>query len=664
MKNIYAKIKINNPQKVMFFFIALALAMTLFLNGQRIYNEFNNRSVELAIDFEDITTLSALTGVPLNQLLSRVSKAGITSLAVVEDNLSNLERSGRAVVYTGFEVIDAIQVNQYNQAIQTIMNGTSIDPRNVYVVINDSLLLDRAKVAFFREIGEGNVKVLGNNILELRGDEQELSRIGLGYSSGDLKTLNNYGFAIIPRIGNSGRLNAEEIALKLNSINDTTKFYTIIFDKESVLGYPRDLSVVAQKLDRYELGFGLIEFGKQRGDYALAKLVPQRTVRVHSIQAREMLDSSLGEVLSRFVRAVEERGMRLLYIRPFLSYEADEDLLNYNVNYFQKIKERLEARGYSIAVIKNTQLKMAPPALWQICIIILGILMALILLISWLLPLTKTRLSALITGAFLAAMASSLIPYWLLVKLYALLTASVFPALLILLVFKNFEEFKKPVSRFKLVLNKTSLVLGGSILIGLVIAALLGSTVFMLGIMVFPGVKLAFVLPLFLIWFYLSFLAGQSRGFVYKLKRILASQINISLLLLFGIGAVVLFLMVVRSGNTPAVMVSESESRLREILERILFVRPRFKEFFIGWPALVLLCWFAGRYLNKRWAELFIIAGAIASISVVNSFCHLHTPILYSILRGLIGYVAGIALGLALVWLLELVIKLTKRLYD
>ncbi|MCH8980371.1 MAG: hypothetical protein IH945_14195, partial [Armatimonadetes bacterium] len=93
------------------------------------------------------------------------------------------------------------------------------------------------------------------------------------------------------------------------------------------------------------------------------------------------------------------------------------------------------------------------------------------------------------------------------------------------------------------------------------------------------------------------------------------------------------------------------ELQVRSVLDQLLFVRPRTKEVLVGHPALILgLCLLAHRPHLKGWAALLLLAGAVGQTSVVNTLCHLHTPISLSLTRILVGFVGGGIIGL-LAWL-------------
>jgi hypothetical protein len=70
---------------------------------------------------------------------------------------------------------------------------------------------------------------------------------------------------------------------------------------------------------------------------------------------------------------------------------------------------------------------------------------------------------------------------------------------------------------------------------------------------------------------------------------------------------------------------------MRAFLERVLFARPRTKEFLIGYPALWLLACL--RNLRPVYRMVLWLSATIGFVTLVNSFCHLHTPLLFILLR-------------------------------
>ena len=102
-----------------------------------------------------------------------------------------------------------------------------------------------------------------------------------------------------------------------------------------------------------------------------------------------------------------------------------------------------------------------------------------------------------------------------------------------------------------------------------------------------------------------------------------------------------------RTGNEPGVGVSGFELKLRSVLDRVLPIRPRTKEFLIGHPIMVLGLgmWWRGR---RKWALPLFVVGVIGQVSFLNTFCHIHTPLRLSFIRDITGLVLGTLIGIGL----------------
>jgi hypothetical protein len=179
----------------------------------------------------------------------------------------------------------------------------------------------------------------------------------------------------------------------------------------------------------------------------------------------------------------------------------------------------------------------------------------------------------------------------------------------------------------------------------LVAAAVADSPLTRIEVVPFRGVKWSFLA---------SWLIAGLVIYDWDELRTLLSAVVLRKDLVIGAGvlAVVAYLMI-RSGNAPASMKPAGEQSLRDFLESALLARPRFKEFALGIPALWMGCYIVSRRSGalSRWdARPWIWAGLVGPISMINTFCHLHSPITLAFKRSLVGWVLGIMLGT--IWIL------------
>ncbi len=180
---------------------------------------------------------------------------------------------------------------------------------------------------------------------------------------------------------------------------------------------------------------------------------------------------------------------------------------------------------------------------------------------------------------------------------------------------------------------------GTSLLGGLAAAAVLSDVSHFLGLRDVAGVKPALAAPI--VGTSLMALSNAS----WRTWRLVDVAVWV------GVGAA-LIVALLRSGNVSVLPVPELERELRDALEQLLVVRPRFKEFLIGHPALLL--WISlGPIRWRPWAVGLLAIGMLGQVSIVNSFLHLHTPLWVSLLRTLHGLWLGLLIGLPLIHVVQ-----------
>ncbi|MBV8529775.1 MAG: hypothetical protein JO104_00535, partial [Candidatus Eremiobacteraeota bacterium] len=185
---------------------------------------------------------------------------------------------------------------------------------------------------------------------------------------------------------------------------------------------------------------------------------------------------------------------------------------------------------------------------------------------------------------------------------------------------------------------------GVALLGALVVVGVMSSPLAMEEIERFRGVRLVLALPpliaLTLYLFDKRFGSGAQRARDVFLSPVLAYQLLAGIVIV-GLGV----LMIVRSGNDSEVSPSAFELTLRHLLTHVLSVRPRFKEFLIGVPCMMLLP--ALLPAHRRGIGWLLALGIGVGVGdVIDTFSHLHTPIEISVLRIVNGVVIGAIVGI------------------
>ncbi|MBU1026195.1 MAG: hypothetical protein KKA31_00525, partial [Candidatus Margulisbacteria bacterium] len=234
----------------------------------------------------------------------------------------------------------------------------------------------------------------------------------------------------------------------------------------------------------------------------------------------------------------------------------------------------------------------------------------------------------------------------------ALLTTIIFPALAVI---SSFSRKAKP---FSVVWESAFIVLNivAEAFVGVfILTGLLADHRFMLGVETFRGVKIALIAPILLVALYFALKQKDEGSFKDRLTYFLGTRVSIASIVtgLFILAALAIF--VARSGNF-VLPVPGIEKLFRNFLETLLFIRPRSKEFLIGYPLLFLS---AALYLKDRRTWLWILAplGTIAPISILNTFSHIHTPLMISMIRTFNGLVLGVIIGLLVAFIANKLLK-------
>ena len=341
---------------------------------------------------------------------------------------------------------------------------------------------------------------------------------------------------------------------------------------------------------------------------------------------------TLADAVERYVRAGRERGIRILLVRPLtLSSEKPLDSM---VDLIRAIGARLVREGGAVGPAKPFEAPEPPRWIFPL----IGVGAALIALYAASMFFEKRTILLVVALGSLALGVGAWLP-----------AARGFTALM--------AAFAAPIAAFgilettrhrNLLLHYTVLVLA-SLVGGLAVAGLLNDLPYFVRAEQFEGVKLAHFGPIFMIGLFMALRLIDWRGGL----RSPITWLQAVLALMFLVALAFMFL---RTGNDNPAAVSGFELKLRSLLDNVLPVRPRTKEFMFGFPALVLGLGLLMRIRSggheglKGWAVLALMVGSIGTTSIVNTMCHLHTPLEVGFIRIGVGVILGGIIGAA-VWL-------------
>ncbi len=660
---------------ILIFFIIVALVIAGIISFHRYRLESDFKQIELVMSLNELRELCYQEGYDEIELLAKIKQAGINSIAIHEDTLENLSLSGKVLYFSNQELN---KLNFFLESMDLLKKFQPL-PGEAYVIFDGTNDYLRIEDNLQRQLGENLVKEISfitYKGLKVKGSEEKLTDLGLGFSKEDIELVRNLGFQVILRFKNFSQINKEDIDFKFKEAGKAGKISGIIFEGETVLGYPlkENMIFTAELLRTEEYPFGIIEFADQKGIEIIAQSASEFAVRVHSITKEEMEIIPLQKAIDRWIRAANERNVRLFYIKPFM--KSKSDLLEENLSYIRSIRKDLKTSGFNTGKASLISTTYREPKIF-ILLLVLGVISGGLILLKDVFNFKKYHAySLLFLGLLFSILFLFLNKEIFLIKLIALVAALIFPTLAIISNAKYFlgnnnniksEDIKDISKRNFNFIKMIKEVLSGFFKIILItlsgamlIAALLSNNKFMLGIEQFSGIKLSYLAPLLLVLVIMWLRVNKGKLMILEnIKK----PILIEHVIIMFFFAVFLVIYISRSGNFSFLPVLNIEEKIRIFLEKTLIARPRNKEFLIGYPALLLAM--SMNFLRvKEFKIPVIIIGTIGPVTLINTFCHIHTPFLFSMLRTFNGIWLGLLLGLFIITIFYCMVKIFRKKTD
>lgn len=608
------------------------------MDFHRFQAESSNRSVEVLVDYDEAMILSKAHNITVAEILKKFKTAGASSVIVRERTLKDLNQCGEVLIKTGNDIAFMQEVSA------DFLSSVQVDMKNTYLIIRDKdvyrhLLtqLEAKKKYVFKDETGSEYYILGAHFTS-----RELEKLGLGFLPRDIDAVKEAGLGFVPRLREWSNASPADLDVLVDNLRAIPNIRIITFNDTAVPGIG-DIPYLAEKLSELQVPVGSFEFFNQQGLQTLALMMEKNMVRGHAISEEELPSYTPGTALDRYALAVSERNIRFLYVRLFgLNYP--DTALEGALKYLSLVKEGIEKEGFTVG--QASVLPSLPFSRLIVFVIGLGVIGGGMLMMNAIFPLRLTGILSIL--GLIGWLGLLYVRPELARKGFALLSVVIFP---VIGTFVVLREEPRTLGRAVSALLKLSLIsLAGAV----IMTGLLADRVYMLKIDGFTGVKLAHVLPLALVGTYILLKDRSPLKKVVELLNwpILAKHALAGIALLAALAVYI-----VRTGNTGTAFVSSLETMLREGLDRIMGVRPRTKEFLIGHPAMLLVL-----YYGYDWRKLaLVLFGVIGQISLVNTYAHIHTPLIISLIRSFHGLWLGIIIGGAAVPVLNYGLKWLAR---
>ena len=457
-------------------------------------------------------------------------------------------------------------------------------------------------------------------------------------------------------ISNSNDEDVQKILFnQIIELHDKYKMDKIQINGSEVIGYPSNISKFLDEFKKNNISIVTTEFQTSVGLNAYLENGKSNLIRGHEIPL-EKLNLSTDDFAARIARAVKERNMRVIIITDYIDYRNNTTItksINKLLDGFKKAENLLD-NGYKAGIA--TSYKIIERHTKAEVFTSLASASIFGLLILSIFDKNKKVYTLSIVGSIIMLLFASVVNKLQInfgIKVYALFVAIMGACGAIVVPYKS--KIKSYTIKFLL----SGLL---AIITGMLIAAIMYGTEYILKLKVFSGIKILYILPPILVALWLL-VDSQILKNIFKFRLNKQQIINIvksirwyhivlALLVIFG-GIIYIR----RSGN--AGNASSFELEMRNMLEKLLYVRPRTKEFMLGYPAIFITYYMLKN--NIKYAQYMLILGSIATMSTVNTFTHLHTPIIYSLLRSVYSVILGAIVGIICILIFKRIKRFIKK---
>lgn len=670
-------------RKCLWWFVIIGLLASLPLAYVRHETESSAKQVEFVFDYRNLLDIADLRTNPeqfVKDQLKKMKQNGIHSMAVYEATLPELRASRRIEQFTSKEAATLTQTPvKPDENFTYILFKDAETQKKIQPIIKETF------AAYDVQTKPWSFKNQPGLIIQMSLEEANLKPMDPDPIT--LEMLKDEGFNIVARLSNKRPFDKEKMDALLKNLSEY-EVSRIVVDGESMPGYDSaeggenkdDLETMAKLMNKYGMGTATVEIivkEQPKGFDTIAKETKYDVVRLHSFSEKDSeklmenvpetdMEDNIQTVADRFVLAVKDRNIRMVFLHAKPARNIDTGTIKDPLENLYKTLtgkdgaiKRIEHDGFEMGVAQAFYASTFDGIARTVCslLVLIGGVSLITLLISYFFP--WSALAVFIIG-LIGSLGLSVLSNHIYSLVMALGTAVSAPSLAVMVAVRSVRTGQaakaKSASGFAIwTLVKSTLISSIGILY---VVALLNGVVYYLLLDQFRGVGLLHLLPIAIVAVYLLFFSEDLsfRGKMNRMKGMLAFNINVLWVAVAAIAGVAVMYYLSRTGNEG--QVSGIERAFRAFLENTIGVRPRNKEFLLAHPLFMLGAYLAVRY--KHAVYLFII-GVIGQLSIVDTFAHLHTPLMISGIRVGIGLVFGIVIGLILIGCCEIVLRSWKK---
>lgn len=659
-------------RKWLWIIVVIGVIAALPVVYDRLQTEKSSKTIEFVFDYRDLVDAASYRANPqdyISQQLDRLKAAGVQSMAIYENTLDDYRKARRLMMWGATDI-----ANLTDSVIPENENYTYIlftSPKNNEVL---APVIRDAFTALGITTEEWNFR--GQQGLIVKTPLEDATLKPLQPDPFTLEMLHGKGFSIVPRLVDSLPYNEAAVTKLLDRYKELG-VKRILFEGESVKGFNDDadqgsITAFAKLLKDRGIGIATIENIKaqQKGFNKLAYQLDYNVARLYSLSES---DSSLSPetIADRFALATKDRNIRMIYLNTIPSRDTTKAQITDTLD---NLVTSLSEPGGAVDKIKDNGFTLGQATAFNVVdssyqryfklVAVIGAVAMVALLVSYFIPMLT--LPAWVFG-LVGSAGLLLVKPELFEQALALAVAISAPTVATVLAIRKINEMGPPVRpnaltyavmgpRRRLVHSLVLYVKTAVISLSAVpfVIALLNNITYSLVLNQFRGVSLLHLAPIGLTALYVLLYRGE---FAFnKTGKLLRTPITLAWVIAAGVLGIMGMYYLSRTGNGGNV--SSLEMSFRTFLENTAGVRPRNKEFLLAHPLFILGAFMAYKYRN---AAFIMIIAVIGQLSMIDTFAHIHSPIMISLVRGLLGLGLGLIIGVIAVGVWQLAEGCWKR---
>ena len=348
-------------------------------------------NAQITVDYDDTKTMADAYQVSHSDLLKRLQKSGVSSVALYQLSLANLRDNGTIVIQSRKEAEDDYPDADwkkyplaYRFLITANAGNTEMLPQ-IYEHLRDQsqgslppkIIL--AKASKLADVQAGQKPQMPQTGILIPASRQLLYDARVGFDLSQVAAIKEARLGVVARLPNTLNLNYDRLVHRLDEAK-AIGAHLIIFAEDEVLGYQTMIPMVSRELKKRNMVFGAIEFSKQRGLEEMMKRSDGMLVRVHSVSGDEAAKAKRDVLVERYVRAIKERNIRVAYVRMFPQFKGEwevetevqsgedgkngetmqkEKAIEQNISLIQQISRELKRPPFAFATFLRPGMTMA-----------------------------------------------------------------------------------------------------------------------------------------------------------------------------------------------------------------------------------------------------------------------------------------------------------------